>query len=280
MSRLVIITNGNFFAQLILRKLLKYRHADITGIVITTGQLGKKSGIITLAHLLKKCGWRYFFYKAGTYLTFFLGGIIYRHRCFFVDQLAEKYGITVVKVQDVNSKSTEQLISNWSPEITISVSCNQRLGENILSLARKASINIHSSLLPAYAGLAPYFWVLVNGESQTGTTVHFMEKDFDTGNIIRQKKTCIYPDDSVFSLFYRLCLIGEEALFDAVNDVERGFKGTAQDPTLRSYYSWPTPESSNILKRNGYKMAKISDFIKVLHDPDEYEKLLLAKTAS
>lgn len=277
MSQIVIITNGNFFAQLILRGLIRKKSKDIAGVYLVTGQLGKKAGIVPLARLFRKCGWRYFFYKASTYFVFIIAGLINRKQIYFVDQLARKYKIPVTKVTDINSFSTEQQIKNLSPDIIVSVSCNQRIKENILSLSRLASINIHSSLLPAYAGLAPYYWVLANNETYTGTTVHHMEIEFDTGNIIRQEKTKIYPDDSVFSLFYRLCLMGEMILKDAVGDVERGLDAQTQIAENRSYYSWPTSTASRRLRANGYRMASIFDFFKVLTTRPEYEQKQLSR---
>ncbi|MCL6106553.1 MAG: hypothetical protein M1309_04310 [Actinobacteria bacterium] len=279
MSRIVVITNGNYFARLILRGLIRNRSENIAGIYLVTGQQGKESGIMTLAKLLKKCGWRYFLYKASTYFVFIGAGLIDRKRKYFVDQLAREYKIPVTRVNDINCISTEQEIRGLSPDIIISVSCNQRIQENILSLSRLASINIHSSLLPSYAGLAPYYWVLVNGEQFTGTTVHKMEIEFDTGNIIRQSKTRIYPDDSVFSLFYRLGLMGEKILQDAVSAVEHGFAGEAQAAENHSYYSWPTPGASRQLRANGYRMASISEFFNVLISPQRYEQGQLSRIA-
>jgi len=92
------------------------------------------------------------------------------------------------------------------------VSCPQRIKKDLLNLAQKAAINIHSSILPRYAGLAPYYWVLVNGEPETGVSVHYMTENFDEGNIIVQKKSVVRPGISAFNLFLKLANIGGEAL--------------------------------------------------------------------
>ncbi len=46
--------------------------------------------------------------------------------------------------------------------------------------------NLHGSLLPKYRGRAPLNWVLVNGETETGVTLHRMVKRADAGAIVAQ----------------------------------------------------------------------------------------------
>ena len=41
-------------------------------------------------------------------------------------------------------------------------------------MAPLGAFNLHGSLLPAYRGRAPVNWVLVNGERETGVTLHHM----------------------------------------------------------------------------------------------------------
>ncbi|HBO38792.1 MAG TPA: phosphoribosylglycinamide formyltransferase [Pasteurellaceae bacterium] len=58
-------------------------------------------------------------------------------------------------------------------------------------------INIHPSLLPKYPGLNTYQQALEAGETEHGTTVHFVNEEVDAGAIILQAKVPIFPDDSI-----------------------------------------------------------------------------------
>ena len=58
------------------------------------------------------------------------------------------------------------------------------LPEVIWSMPAKGTINLHGSLLPDYRGAAPLNWAIINGDSKTGATTFFIEKEIDTGNII------------------------------------------------------------------------------------------------
>ena len=144
------------------------------------------------------------------------------------------------------------------------MSCPQRISETLLSLAKRGGINIHSSLLPAYAGLAPYLWVLANGERVTGTTVHWMTHKWDQGNILVQKECPIEPGVSVFHLFEALARLGGEALVEAVELALAGAKGSQQDLSQRSYYSHPTAAACRDLKRRGYCFMRGSDWVGLL----------------
>lgn len=58
-------------------------------------------------------------------------------------------------------------------------------------------LNIHPSLLPKYPGLNTYQRAMAAGETEHGTTIHFVNEEVDAGAIVLQAKVPIYPEDSV-----------------------------------------------------------------------------------
>ena len=58
-------------------------------------------------------------------------------------------------------------------------------------------LNIHPSLLPKYPGIHTYQRALENGESEHGTTVHFVNEELDGGAIVLQAKVPIFPGDTI-----------------------------------------------------------------------------------
>ena len=58
-------------------------------------------------------------------------------------------------------------------------------------------LNIHPSLLPKYPGIHTYQRALENGDSEHGTTVHFVNEEIDGGAIVLQAKVPIFPGDTV-----------------------------------------------------------------------------------
>ncbi|MCJ7822738.1 MAG: hypothetical protein MUQ26_06635, partial [Armatimonadetes bacterium] len=166
--RICILTNGNFFANLILRRLFAERPEQIAGIVLSTKIYQGRSRLAALRAVWRRVGPVYFWYKASTYGLFMAAGAAFRRTPFFVPQLAARHGVPVVPAQDVNAPSVVAQVNAWQPDVVLSVSCNQLIGPGILAAAGRIALNAHSSLLPRYAGLAPYVWVLANGERETG----------------------------------------------------------------------------------------------------------------
>jgi phosphoribosylglycinamide formyltransferase-1 len=65
-------------------------------------------------------------------------------------------------------------------------------------------LNIHPSLLPAFAGLDAQYQALQHGVKIAGCTVHFVDEHLDAGPIIRQAAVPVLDDDTVESLSARI----------------------------------------------------------------------------
>ena len=77
-------------------------------------------------------------------------------------------------------------------------------------------------MLPKYRGGNPYSRVIMNGETDTGVTVHFMDDGFDTGDIIAQKAYHIHSKATMGTLFNELNVIGIELLLHVLQLYENG----------------------------------------------------------
>ncbi len=65
-------------------------------------------------------------------------------------------------------------------------------------------LNIHPSLLPRYPGLHTHRQVLANGDSEHGTSVHFVTEELDGGPVILQAKVPVFPEDDEAGLIARI----------------------------------------------------------------------------
>ena len=63
---------------------------------------------------------------------------------------------------------------------------------------------LHASLLPDYSGGAPLVWTMINGESETGTTLFKMDSGIDSGPIVGQKAEPIWNDDTIATIYERI----------------------------------------------------------------------------
>lgn len=264
--RLVIVTNGNYFARLILTRCLETYRNHIAGVVIITGDYKARSGLRALWMTGKGMAVPYFFYKVLIYAVFDLAARVFPQGIWDVEKQANRIGLPIYKSVAVNASDVRDWISYRSPDLLVSVSCPQRIGGKLLSIPKLGGINVHSSLLSAFAGLAPYYWVLSTGQIETGTTIHRMTLKFDQGNILVQKRIPIEPRQSAFELFKRLAILGSAALEEGIGLALSGMEGEPQDLTRYSYFSNPTWQSYLNLRRHGHVLVRPAEILRVLKE--------------
>ena len=120
--------------------------------------------------------------------------------------------------QPLKAKDGEAMgiVESLNPELIVVAAYGKVLPEELLNYPKYGSINVHSSLLPAYRGAAPINWAILDGLEETGVTIMYMAKELDAGDIILQKVTAIGDDEDSLALTTRLADLGAEALSEAV----------------------------------------------------------------
>ena len=162
-----------------------------------------------------------------------------------VSRLAADAGIPVYAPDDVNHPIWAERISQLAPDVIFSFYYRHLLSDAILALAPAGAFNLHGSLLPKYRGRAPLNWVLVNGESETGVTLHRMVKRADAGAIVAQQRVAISSDDTAFTLHQKLCQTARRVLEQALPAIERKeTHDVQQNESEATYFGRRTPEDS------------------------------------
>lgn len=164
-----------------------------------------------------------------------------------VARLAAEQGITVYAPEDVNHPLWIDRIQAMAPEVIFSFYYRNLIGNDILGLAPKGAFNLHGSLLPKYRGRAPLNWVLVNGEKETGVTLHRMVQRADAGDIVAQQAVTITDSDVALSLHRKLCSASQMLLGDVLPKIRSGqTQECAQDETQATYVGRRTPEDGRL----------------------------------
>jgi len=164
-----------------------------------------------------------------------------------VARTAAELGVSVYAPEDVNHPLWVERIKAMAPQVIFSFHYRQMLSEEILNIAEQGAFNLHASLLPAYRGRAPLNWVLVNGEEETGVTLHRMVKRADAGAIIAQQRVVIAPQDNALTLHRKLCLNSAELLSSSLPAILKGnITQTEQDESKATYVGRRTPEDGRI----------------------------------
>jgi UDP-4-amino-4-deoxy-L-arabinose formyltransferase/UDP-glucuronic acid dehydrogenase (UDP-4-keto-hexauronic acid decarboxylating) len=159
-----------------------------------------------------------------------------------VAQLCARQGIAVHAPEDANHPIWVERIRRFKADFIFSFYYRHLLGEALLACAERGAFNLHGSLLPRYRGRAPANWVLVNGESETGVTLHRMIKRADAGAIIAQRRVAIERSDTGLSLHRKLREAATQLLQDTLAELVLGdLSETAQDESLASTFGRRTP---------------------------------------
>ncbi len=123
-------------------------------------------------------------------------------------KFAENNNIDFLVFENINSDATVSLLKDYHADLFVSMSYDQIIKEDLLKLPLKGFINCHAGALPFYRGRNVLNWVLINGESEFGITVHYIDKGIDTGDIILQEHYPIYLSDNYNTLLkksYNYC---------------------------------------------------------------------------
>lgn len=164
-----------------------------------------------------------------------------------VAELAAAHNIPVFAPEDINHPIWVEKIRAMQPDILFSFYYRDMLKADLLALPPQGCINLHGSLLPRYRGRAPINWVLVNGETETGVTLHYMTAQADRGEIIAQSALEISDKDTALTLNRRLVVLADQLLDDYLPQIKAGSAPRrAQDENLASYYGRRTPADGKI----------------------------------
>ena len=143
---------------------------------------------------------------------------------FFKSFVSER-GLNLIEFDESpNEKATLTKIARLNADIGVVCSYDNLLSEDFLKTTKMGYINCHPSLLPDYRGANPYFHIINNGEKTSGITLHFMDKTFDTGDIIYQEKMELMPFETMGSLFNRTTYMISDALIKVLSDIKKGVK--------------------------------------------------------
>jgi methionyl-tRNA formyltransferase len=160
--------------------------------------------------------------------------------------IAQKHNIPVYTPTTLKDEKWIDLIKDTAPDLIFSFYYRSMIPKRVLDIPRVAALNLHGSLLPKFRGRAPANWVLVEGASETGVTLHEMLEKPDAGDIIAQKKIEIAFEDDVYTLYMKMTGAARQLIKETLPKLADGsFIRTPQTGTS-SYFGGRRPEDGLI----------------------------------
>jgi methionyl-tRNA formyltransferase len=136
-----------------------------------------------------------------------------------------------------------------APDLLVSWFWTTRLPMSLVRAARLGGIGAHPSLLPRHRGPDPTYWAIASGDEVTGVTVHRIEEEYDTGEILAQESLRIDPAWNAWLLARALDRPSLRLLRATVSRFARGerVEGVPQDPALATQAPFVDDEACAIL---------------------------------
>jgi len=148
-----------------------------------------------------------------------------------VKHFAQEQGLSVLQPISLKDPDFIEQLHELRPHLIVVVAFRM-LPEQVWSMPPKGTINLHASLLPQYRGAAPIHHAIINGETSTGLTTFFINRDIDTGHIIRQLEQPIGPDMTAGELHDILMDTGAGLLLDTVHAIREDRVTTTPQSTF------------------------------------------------
>ena len=101
------------------------------------------------------------------------------------------------------------------PDLIVLAGFLKKIPNTYIDYFKNKIINIHPSILPSYGGKGMYGskihnQVIENNETETGITIHYVSNQYDSGEIIFQKKISVEDDDTAKSIEEKIHILEYE----------------------------------------------------------------------
>ena len=255
----IIVDNDKCWGLNIVKNTINYfenKNLKIDKIWVLPSKISHKNDSSSSIWYLKTFGF-YVFIKLG---IFYLLSIFKNYYSGFYDfkSFSSKYHIDVIYIKSLNDKNLLNYLNKRSKIISFAVT-NHIFNKKIINLRDHTIINKHSSLLPSFKGLFPYFWTKIMNKPN-GVTFHIIDEKIDNGKIIYQKK--INKNfNSMISFYLYVFNIYPKYLYISLKNLNK--KKYKKKKYSSSYYSLPTKNNyKKFVKKKG-SVISISDLFKV-----------------
>jgi methionyl-tRNA formyltransferase len=163
-----------------------------------------------------------------------------------VAELARAHGVPVRTDSKIGPDAVS-FLREAGTEIILSVYYRAMIPGEVLAVPRLGAYNIHGALLPRYRGRACVNWAVLNGETQTGATLHVMTESADCGDIVDQEAVPIGYEDTALDVFKKVAEAARIVLSRGLPSIEAGNpRRVPQDESQATKFGRRRPEDGRI----------------------------------
>lgn len=270
--RVALFCNDDLTTNIIFAPVLAMEEIDVTGVFFAASpSLKHRTPLAGILGLLRKMSLRYWLYliaSNGCYKLF--------ERLTLAFQRAPRCGplVSLRRIATIQGVPCEAVSDFADPAFIARIRAMQidllliRVGaimtKEMLACPRVGTWCVHSSLLPAFKGIAGEFHALRTDGSPIGSTVFLVTPRLDEGPALAQ--TVIERDDrrSVFDHMLRNNEAASALLTTMLHDRQHGDLPNYSLPGANlppSYFSWPKPEEVSQARGRGIRLMKTREWL-------------------
>ncbi|WP_286755664.1 methionyl-tRNA formyltransferase [Roseivirga sp. UBA838] len=140
-------------------------------------------------------------------------------RFFNIIITAHEHGIPVYCI---DKDQVFQTLEKLDFDILLSCGFSYVIDEKCIKTAKRIAINVHPTLLPKYRGYRSGPYIIINGEEESGVTIHELVPEMDKGDILLQKAFPVTPFDTTKSVFRKAREVEPEMILEVIHQIEKG----------------------------------------------------------
>ena len=172
-----------------------------------------------------------------------------------VKHIYTKNSIKEIETGDINSSAYITTLKALDIDVVLSISPPQLFGKDLLNLPNKVCLNAHGTLLPRHRGVFGSWWMLFNGDTEIGTTIHTMVEKLDAGEIVWQKEIPMPKNATQYAIAYHTKKIMSEGLVEILDKLSLQSLESIQSPYQESYHRAPSKEQGKSFHKQGLRVV-------------------------
>jgi methionyl-tRNA formyltransferase len=181
-------------------------------------------------------------------------------------ELAREYAIHAVTPESPNTPEWLARGAAEKPDFVFSFYYRYMLNAAWLQVPKCGALNMHGSLLPKYRGRAPVHWAIIQGETETGASLHYMVEKPDAGNWVDQQPVAILENDDALAVSMKVAAAAAQVLRRSLPSL---MAGSAQsrplDLSQGTYFGRRRPEDGRINWR--LSARSVHDLVRAVAPP-------------
>lgn len=181
-------------------------------------------------------------------------------------ELAEETGRPIARLPLPNSAEGLAVLRDMAPDLIVSLRYRKILKDEAIAVPQYGVLNLHSGLLPDYRGAMATFWALLNGDTEIGSTLHYIvDGTIDTGPVVGRARIPLDHQRPYMASVLDLYPAGCDMVVAAIGAIARdGVVQSEKQQGKGQYFSWPSQDQVDAYFARGYRFYgehELEDFV-------------------